>query len=134
MKQIKTIVRIADAGPEVFDNDVNKALAEGWKLVKREVLPPEFSGDGYYKRRYYAELEKDEAPEVLVEASQELVEICKEMTEGIGELIGRFTDKLTPYFSACQRSCMNCKHRDLLPGEGPCRYCGDDCEDWEPRT
>lgn len=134
MKQIKTIVHIADAGPEVFDNDVNKALAEGWKLVKREVLPPEFSGDAYYKRRYYAELEKDDAPEQLAELPQTLKAIIKETAESTVDLIGRVVDRLAgadepeglPPAEAEEteeRDCWNCHHSLRSVNAPPCCDC-----------
>lgn len=56
MLQIKTIV---NAEPGGFDAEVNEAIAQGWELVKRDVLPP-FEGDAwFYKRTYYAELERE---------------------------------------------------------------------------
>lgn len=56
MKQIKTIIeRYADN----FDKAVNAALAEGWILTKREVLPP-FEGERFYaEQKLYAELERE---------------------------------------------------------------------------
>lgn len=61
MKQIKTIMKQAENW-EQFDTEVNKAIAEGWTLVKRDVLRP-YEGDtcAYY-RMLYAELEREEAP------------------------------------------------------------------------
>lgn len=97
MKQIKTIY---SRSSNAFDEEVNLALKDGWTLTRRTFDPEGF----------LAELEKDEAPEVLVEASQELVEICKEMAEGIGELIGRFTDKLTKADKPEERTCRGCKY------------------------
>lgn len=61
MKQIKTILKGTDY-LENFDAAVNKALAEGWTLTKREVLPP----FDYYHRTLYAELER----EVVTEAER----------------------------------------------------------------
>ena len=57
MLQIKTIQKQADAFKE-FDADVNAALADGWTLTKRAVLPPFDCGSVYFHRMYYAELEK----------------------------------------------------------------------------
>lgn len=56
MLQIKTIT---SAEQDKFDELVNAAIAEGWELVKRDVLPP-FEGDAwFYKRTFYAELERE---------------------------------------------------------------------------
>lgn len=60
MKQIKTI-SVRDAAE--FDKQVNAALAEGWTLKKRDVLPPYDCGSTYFYRKYYAELEKGEVLE-----------------------------------------------------------------------
>lgn len=56
MKQIKTIIKqYADE----FDEVVNAALAEGWTLTRREVLPP-FEGERFYVvQKLYAELERE---------------------------------------------------------------------------
>lgn len=51
MKQIMTITRKT---PEVFDADVNTALAEGWEIVKR------YRTHDFY---YVAELEREEITE-----------------------------------------------------------------------
>lgn len=57
MLKIKTITT---AEPAEFDELVNAAIADGWDLVKRDVLPP-FEGDAwFYKRTFYAELEREE--------------------------------------------------------------------------
>ena len=63
MKQIKTIKYQFDAA-ETFDKTVNAALAEGWTLTKREVLPPADLGDRVAFRMLYAELEREEIPKV----------------------------------------------------------------------
>ena len=47
MKEIKTVI---EKRPELFDEEVNKALAEGWNLTRRDVFP------GHY---FLAELERD---------------------------------------------------------------------------
>lgn len=59
MKQIKTISRRLEY-PELFDDAVNEAICEGWKLTKREVLPPLAirNGDQTYAV-LYAELERE---------------------------------------------------------------------------
>lgn len=65
MKQIKTIIK-SSATPELFDEEVNAALAEGWTLTKREVLG-HFEVSGVpYGRTLYAELER----EVVTEAER----------------------------------------------------------------
>lgn len=61
MKQIKTIMRNASAAEE-FDAEVNKAIAEGWTLVKREVLRSYDGEANSFIRMLYAELEREEAP------------------------------------------------------------------------
>ena len=59
--EIKTITaRI----PTEFDRLVNEALAEGWTLVKRDVLQPWNTDE--FPRLYYAELERDAAEEAHV--------------------------------------------------------------------
>lgn len=58
MKQIKTVTVRIDAA-EQFDKFVNEALAEGWTLIKREVLPPFDGMHQFVYRTLYAELEKD---------------------------------------------------------------------------
>lgn len=62
--EIKTIRKQLDY-VEDFDKEVNAALADGWKLTKREVLVPP-TDDKYIMA--YAELEKrDEKPAVKVQ-------------------------------------------------------------------
>lgn len=54
MLEIKTIWG-AMKDSNIFDNDVNEALAEGWELVRREILPRQIAtGDTLL----YAELER----------------------------------------------------------------------------
>lgn len=57
MLKIKTILA---ATVDKFDELVNAAIADGWDLVKRDVLPPCDLGSEYYKRAFYAELEREE--------------------------------------------------------------------------
>lgn len=57
MKRIKTIIRNTN-GVEEFDAEVNKAIAEGWTLVKREVLRPYEGPTRLFFRMLYAELER----------------------------------------------------------------------------
>jgi hypothetical protein len=56
MKQIKTIMAELN-DTEEFDRDVNTALAKGWTLVKRDVLPPYESESILNPSMLYAELE-----------------------------------------------------------------------------
>lgn len=65
MKQIKTIIRL-DKRVEEFDADVNKALAEGWTLTKRDVLLACETSQLIHNRCLYAELER----EVITEAER----------------------------------------------------------------
>ena len=51
MLEIKTIVANS---PTYFDREVNKALAEGWELVRREC----FVGGSDLATAFYAELER----------------------------------------------------------------------------
>lgn len=55
--QIKTIYeQLQDY--ETFDRDVNAALAEGWRLMKREHIPGYTAGNRYAGPILYAELVK----------------------------------------------------------------------------
>ena len=64
-KQIKTIVwGIGYTGG--FDEAVNKALEEGWTLVRRDVIPMQV----YRESILYAELEKSDDP-IEVPSSEE---------------------------------------------------------------
>lgn len=58
MKQIKTIMKRADDWVQ-FDAEVNKALADGWTLVKREVLQAYEGPTRIFHRMHYAELERE---------------------------------------------------------------------------
>ena len=60
MKQIKTIEKVEAAE---FDKAVNAALAEGWELVRRQVLEPYNGHTCEWYRTYYAEMEKNEITE-----------------------------------------------------------------------
>ena len=70
MKQIKTIFKSMNPNAKCtqeaqdFDHQVNAALAEGWVLVKREVLQPIDTQQYLFRRVLYAELER----EVITEA------------------------------------------------------------------
>ena len=58
MLEIKTIAH-PTAEREEFDAEVNKALAEGWELVRRDIIPP-YEGSTYvWERILYAELERE---------------------------------------------------------------------------
>lgn len=60
--KIKTITDRLD-NAENFDKKVNAALADGWIIVKREVLQPPSqpsTGGVYFNTMLYAELEKAE--------------------------------------------------------------------------
>lgn len=59
MLQIKTIAKRIDDAKE-FDAEVNAAIAEGWVLVKREVLQPlAHPTNGISRRMLYAELGRE---------------------------------------------------------------------------
>ena len=57
MKTIKTIMVKADY-PGEFDDRVNAALRDGWKLVRRDVLPAYEGKNMIFYRMFYAELER----------------------------------------------------------------------------
>lgn len=98
MLQIKTIIH---ADTDGFDAEVNLAIAEGWELVKRDVLPPYESHGTAYLRTYYAELERE------VEEDEEEIEV-----DGVAQWrISR--NPRTPYkCSACGAEC-----------EDPLKFC-----------
>ena len=59
MKQIKTISYKLDHAAG-FDDKVNEAIREGWKLTKREVLIPKAQSETLYTYiMLYAELEQE---------------------------------------------------------------------------
>ena len=59
MKQIKTIKNRLD-NAEIFDDEVNAALAEGWCLTRREVIRPNAHPVGETSfTMLYAELERE---------------------------------------------------------------------------
>lgn len=68
MLEIKTIIYAVDERKD-FDKAVNKALADGWELVRREILPPYEGDTRLWEQALYAELERmieeeeDEEPE-----------------------------------------------------------------------
>lgn len=65
--KIKTVLYNL-SGAKQFDEDVNAALAEGWHLVKREVLAGgPLRGDSFAHRMLYAELAQLD-PEPVPEA------------------------------------------------------------------
>lgn len=94
MKQIKTIKRQLDASAE-FDKEVNAALENGWRLLRREVLPPYEGEERIFFRMLYAELERDD----YVPASAS----CDTCTHSVD---GAPSDSL---HSIC-RHCKGCKH------------------------
>lgn len=58
MLQIKTIIGTTECYDE-FDKQVNAALADGWYLIKRDVLAPYISEGIEYARCLIAELERE---------------------------------------------------------------------------
>lgn len=55
--KIKTIIqKVTDEGLKKFDQQVNDAIAEGWILGKRDVLPGVDLGGAYFVPHLYAEL------------------------------------------------------------------------------
>lgn len=65
--EIKTIyIPASAAGVPAFDNCVNEALKEGWKLVKRELIQPKAQPNtdiAYFNNMLYAELERGASDE-----------------------------------------------------------------------
>jgi hypothetical protein len=60
--KIKTICYALEATAK-FDEEVNAALAEGWQLVRRDVLPGmSYTETNWAKRALYAELVKLDPP------------------------------------------------------------------------
>lgn len=74
MKQIKTIVVTLEGPKDVkdFDNKVNELLAEGWTLVKRELVHAVDLSSAYQPHTLCAELEK----EIITDAERRC-ENCK---------------------------------------------------------
>lgn len=70
--EIKTIVIRLD-NAETFDKEVNNALADGWELLRRDVLQPLAQSDERYTYiMLYAELVRFPiAEEVTAESTQE---------------------------------------------------------------
>lgn len=71
MKQIKTIANRLSRS-DAFDREVNKALEEGWMLVKRELVPAVDLGSAYQPVGLYAELEKH-----IIAENEKCCENCK---------------------------------------------------------
>lgn len=79
--EIKTLISGTDRAVE-FDAAVNEALADGWRLVKREVLPGmQYNATNWARRALYVELVKldppaePEAPDLLA-AMRAIKETC----------------------------------------------------------
>jgi hypothetical protein len=62
MLEIKTILNDLNEAAD-FDKNVNAALADGWKLVRRDVLPGWEGDTTVAYRKLYAELERETEPE-----------------------------------------------------------------------
>ena len=95
--EIRTI--LINAGQaERFDKLVNEALAEGFHIVKRELLPFVEGPSRYVDRAYYAELVKLDpppAPKPWEEAVKTLHDTC-ETAGGCGEAC--------PMFAWCEKN------------------------------
>ena len=62
MIYVKTIIK-PTCDVDDFDNEVNKALADGWELVRRDIItPPDESSKLYAELERYIE-EEEEEPE-----------------------------------------------------------------------
>lgn len=99
MLEIKTLIHKA-CDPGTFDDAVNAALAEGWELVRRDVLPETES----WQPHLYAELERGRTTEEGEDNTAQW------------ETVSRISDK--PY------RCSKCGHR-VGAGEltGKCPAC-----------
>lgn len=105
--EVKTITNYI-AYAEAFDNDVNAALADGWRLVRREIAPAPVMGEA---TRLYAELVK--APELEQEERpvepitwQEAVRVLMETCGGAAGC----TAEDCPMYDWCEAN---------LPGDKP---------------
>ena len=82
--KIKTIAyKLNTAGLASFDDEVNEALAEGWRLAKRDVLPGVCLGErDYFGPHLYAELvqldpePKSEETDDPIEALRTVQRVC----------------------------------------------------------
>lgn len=71
MLQIKTIKNRLD-NEEAFDQAVNEALQDGWRLTRREVLQPMAQSEEYTYTMLYAELAK-----VVITEAEKTCDNCK---------------------------------------------------------
>ena len=103
MLEIKTVINRLDNATD-FDDEVNKALAEGWELVRRDVL------QSHTENKYsmlYAELERETEPE------EEELDDDDATTSW---LLTR--DPLNPY------RCEKCNFKTIAPIKTGCPNCG----------
>ena len=106
MLEIKTIAHPATEREE-FDAEVNKALAEGWELVRRDIIPP-YEGSTYvWERILYAELERE------VETEEE-----DGLTDDDFTSWQLTRDPVQPY------RCEKCGFKDITPRQDGCPNCG----------
>lgn len=102
MKQIKTIrTRFDDS--EKFDERVNRALENGWRLTHREVLPAYETENYESARTLYAELERDD----YVPASASC-DTCAHSVDG----------KPSDHLLAICSHCDQCKYWEPRPKKG----------------
>lgn len=108
--EIKTITSPRCRDGSWFDDKVNEALAEGFRLVRRDMLPGGTFGDTTYQPAYYAELVKPDEPEEP--------ETGDDVTEAIRAL------RALREFCIRQPICDGCLLENFCPGhlahnEGP---------------
>ena len=103
--EIKTIRKQLDY-VEDFDKEVNAAMADGWKLTKREVLVPP-TDDKHIM--VYAELEKPDE-----KTAEELLEAAK---EGVLVAMGVLHDICKAHYD-----CSECPVGNICNGEMPCAW------------
>jgi hypothetical protein len=158
MLQIKTIIDDHNNHLGTFDRKVNDALAEGWELKRRDLVPRQ---SGFI---LYAELEKDDEEE-----DDRLCETCAhqfkepqeqpciecdgdcshwepknlekpqkaeepEEEEICEACMIRYDDE--PKEEEVEKSCSNCKHKRLTLVSYPCSECKGLCtiySKWEPK-
>lgn len=70
--EIKTIVKDINHGSD-FDENVNRALSEGYRLTTRKVIP----GNGNFRPFYYAELEFPDNAIEICEETRQMIESCR---------------------------------------------------------
>lgn len=58
MKEIKTVIKVR-SHPDVFDQEVNRLLQEGWTLISRAEGPAYFGNTSFFNPVLIAYLERE---------------------------------------------------------------------------